>query len=120
MVSYVRAAIKNLVAAFSPAIVIAIAALVIGPTIVLACTPEARATAAESGIEIAVCVAENQDLPEPAVIAKCIKDNVTPAVISNILAQQRAITARAAKRAACGSVSPGGSSNSPDAGTARQ
>lgn len=67
----------------------------------LACTPEARVAGVTSGINVALCIAENQELPDVDIIAKCVSENVTPADVTRILMQQRAATKRAATRAAC-------------------
>lgn len=70
----------------------------------LACTPEARVAGVKSGINVALCVANNQDLPDVEIIAKCISEHVTPADVTTILMQQRAATKRSALRTACPSA----------------
>jgi len=77
------------------------------------CTPGARATAAVDGIKVALCVAENQDLPPAQVIAKCVTENVSAEDVTKILEQQKAATSRAAaKQGGC-------SRESGDAGAAK-
>lgn len=66
-----------------------------------ACTPAGRLAAVHEGFDVALCVATHQDEPLDQVIARCIRDNVTPADIAVILARQRGITDRAAMGRTC-------------------
>lgn len=75
---------------------------------VASCTPEARTALATNGLEVGLCVAQNQDLPVEQVIAKCITENVTADDITRILAEQKKATARAAaKRLSCDQTDAG-------------
>jgi hypothetical protein len=78
--------------------------------IAIACTPGAKATAIADSAKVAICVAENQDLPTEAVIAKCLIENVTPKDIERMLEAQKAATEKAAakKASACGKPSTDG------------
>lgn len=68
--------------------------LFIGCIILLACSTHGALTAVAKGIEVAACVAENQDQPKTILYAKCLTDNVTPEDIDHMLASQRLATSR--------------------------
>lgn len=77
-----------------------------------ACTPGAQVAGVRAGVDVALCIAENQDLDEVSLIAKCIRENVTPSDIIRIVTQQRLATKRAAIRATCGGATEPSSSSS--------
>lgn len=67
----------------------------------LACTPVGQLAAVHEGLDVALCVAEHQDKPLEAVVAQCIRENVTPTDIASILARQRSLTERSATARSC-------------------
>lgn len=63
------------------------------------CTPQAQTAAINDGLKIALCVAQNQDLPPEQVLVKCAVENVKTEDILNLLGETRKATARAATKA---------------------